>query len=292
MNLKVTAEHEETYVAGFPMMVVVWVTPGPGSARETIDRDWLTSFRYTTVTVTDLATHAVVLESKRRVVPFDAELYTLEEGQRSAFLLDFSALFPGGELPPGRYSFQVHYMDAVAEPFEAEVRAASTAERERLALLKAETAIWNPFLDWSDWSLTTIRSEWNVHPPTSKTDPLRYYLLFRYLEQGPYAPADVPARVFDAVDGMYAPFVALLRVDLAFAKGRTDAAQKLLEDTRAAHPEVAWDLDVTERVGTSSIQRERDMLPEVRANDVLWAQRAAHPSTTTTRQPETVRVIR
>lgn len=279
-KLSVTVEHEADYVGGFPLMVVVWVTPSPGAGHIAVCLEGPSSRHYgTTVHVTDAATGEVKVDSARATSMVGIDWSFLEADTKWAFLLDLSSDFSKDGAPPGRYSARLNYEGIDTEPFEFVVRAATPVESARLQSLKAEIAIWTPFVDWWDWSIKPIRSEWSVHPPTSHTDPLRYFMLLRYLYQGPIEPDRVPASLFDMLDGMYAPFAAALRADLAFAKGRSDAASNELASARAAHPEIGWELDLLDRTSMSGVQMWRDATKGMRANTTIWAEQAANPPT-------------
>lgn len=273
-------------------MVVLWVTPGPGAGKVTLNRDGLAFHWVTSIRITDVVSGDVAADLPRRPNPFGSSFYSLEEGSTAAHLLDLSTDLPQGAVAPGRYSLQLRHDGVDADPVEVVIRAPTVQEKARIDGLKAEIALWTSFISWNDWVLRPIRSEWSVHPPTSKKDPLRYFLLLRYLYQGPVEPANVPSNLFDMLDGMYAPFAACLRVDLAFAKGRTEGATEALAQALAAHPEIAAQLAVTDRTSLSDVQMERDGMKDVRANNEIWAARAAHPPPSTPLPPEKWEVLR
>ncbi|MFO0614895.1 MAG: hypothetical protein U0414_20065 [Polyangiaceae bacterium] len=235
-RLVVTVAHEPEYIAGFPMMVVLTVTPASGVGKVAVSPETVGSHWMTTMRITDVATGEVKVESVRKKRVFGADPFLLAEGAKAAFLVDLYQDLPASGLPPGRYSVRLQYAGVEAPPFEVAFRAPTVAEASRIAALQHEIALWTPFIDWSDWVLRPIRFAENVAPPTSHADPLRYFILLRYLNQGPVEPENIPPSLFDLLDGMYAPFGAALRLDVASAKGRGIRSDRA--SVRAAYPEI------------------------------------------------------
>jgi hypothetical protein len=183
----------------------------------------------------------------------------LEPGEPRRLLFDASSIAPSAleELSAGEYTVNVTYHGASAQPFNVRFRDPTAAEKLELVHIDKEAMeFYNPGRWWPAW--TNTGKSGSQPPKISKTDPLRYLRVLRFLYTSVTPPASVNPHVLDGLDGFYAPEVELLRTDLARCRHDVAEAQRHSDKIRTTFPSMVTELRRLEELG-SGISFGRDL---------------------------------
>lgn len=240
--------HFATYVRGFPMAVTLLLERAHPSAQ----RDYEFFELPPLAPAADLrTTFREVGTDRQRSWGADAETddmdprFKMPPGERQLKLTHLDDPIVWGSLEeygddfwtfvtPGRYTVTVTYNSATAEPFEIEVRAPTPLEELELAMARGATrdgmkGRWPP---WYDVDFTKIQG------PITKTDPLRYYRVVATLASAPDDALD--ETLIDRLDGLFAPFGALLRAEIFARRKQTDALNAAIDAATTKWDGLGW----------------------------------------------------
>lgn len=235
-------EHATDYVSGYPMHVAVTVhlEPDERVVWAMIPHADVYLPEGVSVKFTEVASGAEsafeYAESPFSERPPSGVL--LYPGDRRRMLIDLADL-EQGTLAAGKYRVTLTFGGSAGEPFEMTLHAPTPAQKATQAFARTEG--WGAD-GWGKWALAPLKKPGSVSSAVSRTDPLRYCRVLRYLTHLPGTAASVPSSIFDALDGLYAPEAALLRADLAWARKDAAAYAREAAKVKEKYPALAYAL--------------------------------------------------
>lgn len=251
-----------TYVRGSPAHAAVTLRGDPPGAVLRL-LPWPTLYSTAGAigfVLRDAVSERVVAERRPRpVIAMDpgSPGLVLRAGAAYRTLVDLAPLLPR-DLPMGAYRLSVRYASAFGEaagaPVPVVLREPTAEERRTLDDLAAELPRG---ASWSAWIGAKAIDPEGLRGPLSKTDPLVYLRVMRWLGQGEDDLADIDPSSLDALTGIYAPEADVLRAELARARGDGGAVESIAARVLEAHPGLALWMEAV-REGDSELQRENE----------------------------------
>jgi hypothetical protein len=261
----VAESHLPEYVRGFPMHMAITIETihgetigvnGAGLPVVSLYRALGVQVAFTSASSGATHRFGKYVPPGGSIDPPCAEPYFPFPERPMRLLFDAAMVADVRALESGRHTVEIVYDKAPAPPFEIVLRDATAAERQELAsiaaYLRARHDAEDEWTSWVLWGRAPARP-----PRMSKTDPLRYFKVLRYLNTTPTAPEAIEPHVMDALDGFYAPEAEVLRADLARLRHDDTAFKRHADTIRVSFPAIVEDLEAIEK-GGSEIKTRRE----------------------------------
>jgi hypothetical protein len=244
--------HEKDYVLGYPMHVAVTIRLDTDLPDVVVQGSLpvadVFAIKGISVTFADAKTGVVLTRDRERSFGMMERSPggKLSSGERRRMLIDLADLDLSG-LAPGAYRVTIAYTGVEAPPFDVTMHAPTPAQKASQERLRAESSVADT---WGQWAMAPVEKAGTVSASVSRSDPMRYCRVLRYLLNGPGSIATIPATVVDVLDGMYAPEAQLLRAEIAWIRKDKVTYAKEAAKVREKFPELLHALEEIEAGGS------------------------------------------